>query len=104
MTNLTGSEKQIKWAEDIRARCLDKFQDRIADLNGTIEEAIEIEDQEWEESLTKKRDAAMEVRGVLETVSSAAWWIDYGRSSVEGLVTDYRWFKRHGSGKFNLII
>ena len=66
MTTLTGTEKQITWAEDIRMQILAPA--RIAEIEQMIATYA-----------TRQPKAAEAVRKALETVTaetSAAWWID----------------------------
>ncbi len=66
MTQLAGTEKQIQWAEDIRAKML--APERISEVEAIIRSAE-----------TRQPAQAAAVRKALEIVTaetSAAWWID----------------------------
>lgn len=66
MTTLTGTERQITWAEDIRAKALAPA--RVAEIEAMIA-AYSV----------KQPAASAAVRKALEIVTaetSAAWWID----------------------------
>jgi hypothetical protein len=84
MTNLTGSEKQVQWAEWIRTSTLawarsEEGQRRIAAdvahlrrLAGPTPNAITqhfADSADWGDGLV----------GTLEKISNARWWIDTGR-------------------------
>ena len=99
MTRLIGSEKQIRWAEDIRKTVMDHYSSEIDEYNETIAEAMEDNDQEWADRIAIKRDLVVEMCEVLETVTSAGWWIDMrGRDCAN----EYKWFKKYGTGAFKL--
>ncbi len=87
---LTGSEKQIAWAETIRAKALaaplnaprtakPATQDKADQLGITIEALTAI--------LQGIQDAGAAARNRLETESSAKWWIE-NRNTVDSAVYD----------------
>ena len=100
MKELIGSEKQIRWAEDIRRNAMEHYANEIAEFDETIAEAVEDDDREWADGITKKRDLVVEMYEKLESASSAGWWIDMrGRD----LVGEYKLFKKFGRGAFTLL-
>ena len=75
-SNLTGSEKQIQWAEDIRSKTLAPA--RVAEVETMIATYA-----------AKQPAAAAAVRKALDIVTaeaSAAWWIDNRDQTLKLLV------------------
>lgn len=67
MTKLTGSEKQIKWAMDIKSKMqadFDKFKDMMKDS-----------------------EAAIKAIKFVENIEAAKFWIDNRNFDVAGLLT-----------------
>lgn len=76
MTQLTGTEKQIEWAEQIRTKTLAAV--RVAEVETMITTYA-----------TKQPAAAAAVRKALDIVTaeaSAAWWIDNRDQTLKLLV------------------
>lgn len=84
MKDLKGTEKQVKWAEDIRAKLIEetnneieKFQVRYEKLPKSI-------------SLKKHVDRIPEYREKLETIletkDNASWWIDHRDDGFYSLI------------------
>ena len=80
--NLTGSPKQIAWAEKIR---FEKIQSAVDNFNLLIDNEVEkaIADEEGREA---KKAAIISVAGHLE----AKWWIDNRNRINEEIVKEYR--------------
>ena len=79
---LTGSPKQIAWAEKIR---FEKIQKAVDNFNLVIDNEIEkfIEDEEGREA---KKAAIISVAGH----SEAKWWIDNRNRIGEEIVKEYK--------------
>lgn len=76
MKQLTGTEKQIRWAEDLRSRIVDMHEHALAHIDyelsddGLSEEEIE--------AFTQRRERYVrEFAEILGAATSAAWWIDH---------------------------
>lgn len=89
LPELTGTEKQIAWAEDIRRDAITEgersYRTWMDDLNATlartdIDDARRVKTQQ-------RIDAAQRGWDMLHTKTSAAWWID-NRSKLGTLVHD----------------
>jgi len=86
LTQLEGSEKQVKWANDIRAKVVDQIQRQIevldSQLNGRpasekVRELSPISDPKRRAYLQRRHDLSMKYleENVLNQ-KSAKWWID----------------------------
>ena len=76
MTNLTGSEKQIQWANDIRSEIMAPA--RVAEVEALIATYA-----------TKQPAASVAVRKALDIVTaetSASWWIDQRGQTLKLIV------------------
>lgn len=76
MKQLTGTEKQIRWAEDIRSGIVNMYEGALAHIDyeltddGLSEEEIE--------AFTQRRERYVrEFAEILDSKTSAAWWIDH---------------------------
>lgn len=79
MKNLTGSEKQIAWANEIRANYTRWYDLAIADLDDDIADTEN--DEETIEDLTEQKDRIVSAFArILDEKTSAAWWIDHRAS------------------------
>ena len=75
MKTLTGTEKQIAWAEKIRSEYLKWFDLAVAELDDDIND--EDNDAETIEELKKdKAELVAAFSAVIEQKDSASWWID----------------------------
>lgn len=76
---MKGSEKQIKWAEDIRAKMLaelDAYTKRTLSLDGVAEVADQV-----------KATAETVRRGAM-SVDDASWWIDHRYDYIAKLIPE----------------
>ncbi len=87
---MDGTEKQVKWATDIRVIVLQGIDDRKAELTKSVELAQQRIAGGRDTNGTYQRGATdyqnrigllNEGRGLLENIDSAKWWIDNGRVS-----------------------
>lgn len=76
MKQLTGTEKQIRWAEDIRSGIVNMYDGALAHIDyelsddGLSEEEIE--------AFTQRRERYVrEFAKILDAKTAAAWWIDH---------------------------
>lgn len=80
LTKLTGTEKQIKWAEDIRRNALDDLDSIIASAERAI--GARAAKGKRTQMITDGLMAINEARSVLETIDDAAWWIEHREYGV----------------------
>ena len=85
LAKLTGTEKQIEWAEDIRRNALDELDSIIA----SAERAIEVRTGKGKKTqmIADGLTAINEARPAMETIDDAAWWIEhreYGAAAQMG--------------------
>jgi hypothetical protein len=73
MTNLRGSEKQIQWAEKIRAKWVEEGHEKIE--KNLIDAIIPVTKPEYQEKVA-------EIVENIKNIDSAKWWID-NRSYLE---------------------
>ncbi|MHC1758337.1 MAG: hypothetical protein AB9917_02265 [Negativicutes bacterium] len=84
MTNLNGSEKQINWANEIRANLISKINTAI--------EFVSVD--EWAEGRNPEvvaitREYLPELLDQVNEEDSAKWFIDNGRRGVNYLVEEH---------------
>lgn len=88
MKNLTGSEKQIKWANDLRNGLIDYANKEHDKLMESAERAASKGKADRAERYTRKASAQISMLNwVLDRATSAAWWIDnrepyFGRNDM----------------------
>lgn len=76
MKELIGTEKQIRWAADIRSNMISWYELAIAEIDADI--ADEDNDPEDIEELKERREQIVSgFAKIIETIGSAAWWIDH---------------------------
>lgn len=99
MITLTGTEKQIAWAEKIRNDFIadsKKWTDWWeADLAGCIEDGNTDGAERTRERLENHASLTTEI---LETISRSGWWIDYGRTDCVTIHRKYSLCKRFPYG------
>jgi len=75
MKELTGTEKQIRWAEDIRAGIVDMYNHALAHIDYNLADE---DDASYIEEFTQRRERYVrQFSEILETKTAAAWWIDH---------------------------
>ena len=83
MIELTGTEKQIAWANDLRERFIEDAAKTTKmwkdDLAGCIEDG-DTQGEEWTRERLEKHTRI--VSEILNEVSRAGWWIDFGRGDA----------------------
>lgn len=80
---LTGSEKQVAWAETIRLGIVEKFNAAIVAKKATIAAMPDgPEKQAWE---TAKADPLKRFEAVIRNMTSAYWWIENRRTDWAGI-------------------
>lgn len=76
MKELIGTEKQIKWAADIRSNMIRWYELAIAEIDADI--ADEDNDPEDIEELKERRERIVSgFSKIVESIDSASWWIDH---------------------------
>lgn len=76
MKELIGTEKQIKWAADIRSNMIRWYELAIAEIDEDIEDEEDIAEVVAE--LKERREQIVSgFSKIIETVDSASWWIDH---------------------------
>lgn len=96
MIEITGTEKQVAWATDIRAKFIAKAEALIKKAEQDILDDIEDEvDDEWIQK-DKARLANYQARTaeILNEVSRAGWWIEYGQGDADCVVRKFDKVKR----------
>lgn len=107
MIEITGTENQVAWATDIRAKFIANAEKLIAETEQDILDDIEDEvGDEWIEK-DKARLARYQTRTaeILDEVSSAKWWVEYGRGDADCVIREFDHVKRGialgGANKIN---
>lgn len=75
MKELIGSEKQVKWANEIRAAYVRWFDLAMTELDEDIRDE-DNDEEDIEELVAKKERIEAAFAGILDSQTSAAWWID----------------------------
>lgn len=76
LANLTGSEKQIAWAEDIRRNYVTWYEMALDEIDADIADE-DNEEEDIAELTTEKASMVAAFARVIETHSSASWWIEH---------------------------
>ena len=76
MKELTGTEKQIAWANDIREEMLRIYENALAAIDYEIDDEDNDEDT-IEEFKSERAKLAAEFDEIISGQDSAAWWIDH---------------------------
>lgn len=106
MIEIIGTEKQVAWAIDIRAKFItnaSKVTKYWADeVDGCVEDG-DAEGAEWAKSKLEKHNRL--TAEILDEVSSAKWWIEYGRGDADFIIREFDKVKRGvalgGVNKYN---
>lgn len=80
MTEMTGTEKQVKWAEDIRAEYVRKF-DLLRDEYETLAKRAIAAGKATEEIAQQGREKLEGQIAVALARTEAKWWIDNGNDN-----------------------
>lgn len=76
LATLTGSEKQVSWANQIRRETLESAGRFIADMDTAFKSAEEKSGTPQPSKAYAIRDALRAYYQALESQTSAAWWIE----------------------------
>ncbi|MCP4761267.1 MAG: hypothetical protein GY870_05765 [archaeon] len=92
MTKLIGSEKQIKWANEIRENLLNENVD-MESLRNKVQrrnKTLFKKDQAEQEVLTEDQLDSLINKGLelFKTANSASYWIDVKSDRIVGTITD----------------
>jgi len=84
MTKLTGSEKQVKWANEIRDRIMSKMEYAFT-VNANVVNNENVD--EGGNAVMQKNIIAYEpIREALNDIAKASWWIDRKNSDVNDVI------------------
>ena len=79
---MKGSEKQVKWAEEIKSEIIEKLRDEISWYEGLVSRAKDTEKREKAETLLGEAQKSL---AKVETIEDARWFIDHRTGSVKQL-------------------
>jgi hypothetical protein len=82
---MIGTEKQVAWAEKIRAEVLEKLQDEISWYEGLVSRAKDAEKREKAEALLGEAQKAL---AKVEAIEDARWFIDHRTGSTKKIVQE----------------
>lgn len=95
MIEITGTEKQVAWATAIREKFIANAAKESAYWDDEIAGCIEDDDDEgaqWaREKLAKHNGLTAEI---LDKVSRAGWWIEYGQGDADCVIRKFESVKR----------
>jgi hypothetical protein len=95
MIEITGTEKQVAWATSIRETFTASAAKEAAYWEDEIAGCIEDDDAEGAEWAKEKLEKHTRLTAeILDEVSSAAWWIEYGRADVLFVIRTFENVKR----------
>lgn len=86
LTKLTGSEKQIGWAETIRAKKIESFNKEVIDMR---ERLAGLKTESVKAIQTSRIEIAETIIDWLKTVSKASFWIDRRSDSLNEFANYY---------------
>lgn len=101
MVELQGTEKQIKWAEDIRSNIEKKFNEKIALMEGeektpAIKNELIRNRQYFRNKVKTTEEARVEYVSILKeikvailSIENASWFIAYRNIEVENSILNY---------------
>lgn len=95
MIEITGTEKQIAWATDIRANFIANASKKTAYWERELAGCIEDDDDEGAEWAKGKLEKHTRLTAeILDEVSRADWWIEYGRGDADVVIREFDAVKR----------
>lgn len=105
MIEITGTEKQVAWATDIRAKfaaAADALiaeevrlqEKRIAQTAGTSGDKLEKLNKRIEKYAAIIEKYRTKTAEILDEISSAKWWIEYGRADADVVIREFDRVKR----------
>jgi hypothetical protein len=71
MAVLTGTEKEVEWAESIRAEAIEAAEAAMADAEGSVDLS--------DPKMAAKMEAGREALATMRRATDAAWWISASR-------------------------
>jgi len=103
MKELTGTEKQIRWAEDIRTGIVDIYNRALAHIDYNLSDE---DDASYIEEFTQRRERYVrQFAEILDTKTSAAWWIEHRVSpALRHPADNYISFNMECAGLFDQFI
>lgn len=96
MIEITGTEKQVAWASDIRARFIANAEKLIRETEQEIRDDIEDEvGDDWiEKDKARLNKYQTRTTEILNEVSCAGWWIEYGQGDADCVIRKFDSVKR----------
>lgn len=79
---LIGTEKQVKWANTIRAETVSKLNGRIARFEEYLKEANESYDEKLRAECEEELELVPKVIEYMMSQNKASWWIDNRRDII----------------------
>ena len=112
MVELKGSEKQVKWANDIRENIIKMFDEKIELMSGeeksyAIKNELIQNRQYFKNKVKTTQEARMEYVSILKEVKEAilnkdksTWYISYKKMDVEDFIRNYFYAVNEQCGMF----
>lgn len=91
---MNGTEKQVLWAEKIRAAAADMFNDYFEDIDSDISDP-DTDDDDRAEMIEQRMNAQQALEWIMEN-DSAAWWIEHRYTAATAYIRLYNRVERLG--------
>jgi len=87
LPELTGSEKQVSWAQSIRAKKMDDFDKMISDFDKRVEIGATTDEQKANAAATRER--TIKTIAAISAQTDAKYWIDNRDKYVGRMVSEF---------------
>ena len=87
LPELTGTEKQVNWAQSIRIKLLDDVEFFLSELERCNKSAVK-SGKGTQEQLDAINEKIAKVEGMIKQQSEAKWWIDHRFDTGKIIVTE----------------
>lgn len=122
LPELSGSEKQVTWADELRAEMINEYEEKIENFNERYEKVkslmaeksdivngytledvkVSIINKEYKKIITSKEELSSAVDYALNKYTNARFWIDNRNGCLAAIVEGYRKYYRHAKDSIGI--
>lgn len=122
LPELSGSEKQVTWADELRAEMINEYEEKIQNFNERYEKVkslmaeksdivnrytledvkISIINKEYKKIITSKEELSSAIDYALTKYTNARFWIDNRNGCLAVIVEDYRKYCRRAKDSIDI--